>query len=718
MGKNIIGLINNPIFFSVEDYENPLDFNKKAEYMISLPNSYLPLMKKQINSKDPICAPLYMNQREIDKFSKPLMLSNKYYGASKFGMSFGYNLDLKEEMQSNFIYHQRLFFDKILKERLTNKAAYGSDADYELPITLYEPNTFLRRFCDLFCYITVGLEEIYSKSEYDEEVIIRKLFSSFLAGFHKPMASQGIPLKPLIGETYECESENRELQLFAEVKNDDPVHIVYNIRWRKRKACLDGNVLMKWSFNESLDEIRVKMGGVNTLRLYYENIKGYKIFTFNFPLRCTFKGIVDPIKDKMERNMSVDSFIYIKGETKSSIIGLNHLSHNDIFTAFYGMITKSIINYETLKNGHSFFGVIFHNSGFSLENVPEGNILQAFAINTNRKIDSIEKLIEEKTKNDMLKKEKKNGNIQEKNEEKENPKEVYDPRFAKVSWEDFLNEEDIAELSNKGLFLNNIYIQENNKNNSNKNNADKDKFILDDNTKNKQNNKFVNNEKVINFDKSDNNFDNDESELLQKKQEIKGNFERKKTIKNKRLNIYPYKIYYKLFKKTIVSISKLSTSSAFISSFNMHFIYKLYVGSWAHLNFFEIAYQGNEMNEFYIKYKMGVVNARPISVFNLKKGLKVEIENNNFFGKYKSLYGKLWKSVQNPLITDTRYREDLLWLNRFYEIVEKYPENERDPDLLDLYDKLRLEAFLNAGKWKEILEAYNYLNISNKINVK
>jgi hypothetical protein len=191
MGKNIIDLINAPVFFGAEDYEDPLQFGKKVDYMLSLPNSYLPLMKKPLNAKDPICAPLYMNEREATQFSKPLMLKKNFYGTGKYGMSFKYDLDAKADMQSNFVFHQRLFFDKILKERLTNKTAYGKDAEYEFPITMYEPNTFLRRFCDLFCYLSVGLEEIYSKSDYDEEVIIRKLFASLLAGFHKPMASQG-----------------------------------------------------------------------------------------------------------------------------------------------------------------------------------------------------------------------------------------------------------------------------------------------------------------------------------------------------------------------------------------------------------------------------------------------------------------------------------------------------------------------------------------------
>lgn len=533
-------------------------------------------------------------------------------------------------------------------------------------------------------------------------------------------------MKPLIGETYECESENSDLKLFAEVKNDNPINIAYNIRWKGRKACLDGNVLMKPEFHEGLDEMRIKMGGVNTLRLYYDSHGGYRTFTFNFPLRCSFKGIVDPINDQPERHMSVDSFIYIKGETKSAIIGLNHLTHADIFTAFYGMITKSIVNYDMLKNGHSFFGVIFHNSGFSLENVKEGHILQAFAVNSNRNIESVEKLIEEKTKNDKMKKDKKNKKKNADGDTKAVKEEVVvkavDPRFAGVSWEDFMNENKADPEIGNNNGINNA-----NKAINNNNNLNNKRVFGQNRIGNFGNETILNDESHLNL--KNHNFNHDESELLQNAVENEnkqnnnndGNNNNAENaneivVKKNRKNVYPFKIYYKLFKKTVISISKLSTSSAFISSFNMHFIYKLYVGSWAHLNFFEIAYQGNEMNEFYIRYKMGQVNARPISDFNLKKGLRILIDDNNFFCKYRTLYGKLWKAELKPLVTDTRYREDLLWLMRFYEIVDKYPENERDPDKLDLYDKVRLEAFLNAGKWKEVLEAFTYLNISKKLN--
>lgn len=503
---------------------------------------------------------------------------------------------------------------------------------------------------------------------------------------------------------------------------------------------MDGNVLFKIEFNEGLDQILIKMGGVNTLRLYFENFKGYRTFTFNFPLRCSFKGIVDPINEQPERHMSIDSFIYIKGETKSAIIGLNHVTHGHIFSSFYGMIGKTIINYDMLKNGHSFFGVIFHNSGFSLENVKDGHILQAFAVNPSRKIESIEKLIEEKTRNDKEKNDnknkKKNANP-EKQSVKEEEKPKLDPRFVSICWEEFMNANNDKEADNNQEISKLDNINENINNNTNN---DRTAFA-NANLKVRKfgNETILNDESRIGLKNNNFNFNQDESEMLQHshlnnyennvkdksninnnsnnlKKNVDENNDENNMDKKKRLNVNPYKIYYKLFKKTIVSISRLSTSSAFISSFNMHFIYKLYIGSWANLNFFEISYQGNEMNEFYIKYKMGLVNARPISDFNLKKALKIVIDDNNFFGKYKGLYGSLWSPVLNPLVTDTRYREDLLWLIRFYEIVEKYPENEVDPDKLDLYDKIRLEAFLNAGKWKEVLEAHTYLNISKKLN--
>ena len=203
----------------------------------------------------------------------------------------------------------------------------------------------------------------------------------------------------------------------------------------------------------------------------------------------------------------------------------------------------------------------------------------------------------------------------------------------------------------------------------------------------------------------------DESELL----EVEESFENM-AEPNSRRNMNPYEIYNKLFKRTVKEIAVLACNRKFVASFNMHFIYKIYVGSWVHLNFFEISYQTNEMCEFYIRYKMGLVNARPLSDFNPKNGLKVEMFNNNFFKRYREMFGSLWKPVDKPMVTDTRYREDLLWLMRFYEITDNFPEGEKDPEKLDEYENIRLNAFLNAGKWKELLETFTRIKISKRLN--
>jgi hypothetical protein len=783
MGKDEIDSMKRELIFSAEDYDSVFNFKKKSPFFLSLPYSYFPLRKKPISSKDSICAPLYMNEREVEKFCALPLVHNNNYKDGEYGMAFEYNFndfqnDFKKAKQTNWIFHQQLFFDKILKERLTNKTSYGKNAEYELPLTVYEPITFLKRFCDFFAYIKFGFEEIF-KSEYNEETIIRKLFSSLFCGFHFPMASQGVPLRPIIGETYEIDSEDNELKLFAEVKHDNPIHIVYNIRWKKRKAVLDGSCKLKFDYNEPMDEMRVKIGGMNTLLLKFDNFREPKIFTFNLPLRVSFKGTVDPIGNLFERHMSIDSFIYFKGENKSAILGLNRKWHGDIFYAFYGMIGYTITNYqEDLTNGHTFFGVVFHNSGFSMEDTNDSDILQSFIVNPSRKIENINKLMEMKTRNDRI--------LQ--NGFEENTKDGYLEGSKKdgiIFWWMFLKEEKDIEEALEMLAvdkekqkimldfykLHNIYPKpekkdpknlkkrpqgnnNNNKNNNNFNNNndntkrhlkyesfnpvinDKSKSNLtginydnsnlnflnkkndkdqNDNFNNKDNNNNYNNDnKNEAYDEDyDINELKDEEELLEVKEELEPNV----FIKYNRRNKNPYEIYNRLFKRIIREIAVMALKRKFVGSFNMHFIYKIYVGSWVHLNFFEISYHTNEMCEFYVKYKMGYVHARPLSDFNKKKNkLCVAWFDNNFFRIYNEIYGKLWKTVKNPLVTDTRFREDLLWLMRFYEIVNDYPENETNPNKLDEYENIRLTAFLNAGKWKELLETFSRIKISKRLN--
>ena len=782
MGKDEIDSLKRDFVFSAEDYDSVFNFKKKSPYLLALPYSYFPLKKKSINSKDCICAPLYMNEREVEKFCALPLVTNKHYGRGYYGMKFEYNLDgfqnkYKKDKQTNWIYHQQLFFDKILKERLTNKASYGKNAEYELPLTVYEPVTFLKRFCDFFAYIRFGFEEIF-KSEYNEETIIRKLFSSLFSGFHFPMASQGVPLKPIIGETYEIDSEDDELKLFAEVKHDAPIHIVYNLRWRKRQAVLDGSCKLKFDYNEPLDEMRVKFGGMNSLLLKFEKFKDPKLFTFNLPLRVSFKGTVDPIGELFERNMSIDSFIYFKGENKSAILGLNKNWHGDIFKAFNGMIGREIEDYEkNLKNSHTFYGVVFHNSGFTMEDSSESDVLQSFIVNPSRKIENINKLMEMKTKNDNI---LKNGF----NEEERRPGFMEGKtKYGSLSWWMFLKEEKDIEaalemLSNdkekQTIMLDfykthNIYpkpkiihnktvvrrpgnnnrntfnkkIDGNNNNNNNNNNKrhrinesnipvknDKSANIsaiqLNDskiNILNKKNdiNREIKNNDDIDIENDDDAYDEeydpnnfkDEDELL----EVHEGLEEKFDIINNRRNKNPYEIYNRLFRRIIREIAVMACRRKFVGSFNMHFIYKIYIGSWVSLNFLEINYNNNEMCEFYVKYKMGIVNARPLSNFNTKsKKLEARYFDNDFFRLYKEIFGKLWKPVKNPLITDTRFREDLLWLMRYYEILENYPEDEKYSNKLDEYENIKLTAFLNAGKWKELLETFSRIKISKRLN--
>ncbi len=91
-------------------------------------------------------------------------------------------------------------------------------------MTVFEPVTLIKRFCDIFYYLDVTFAEMIKQD--DEEHYIKKFLSGLISGFHRGISSQGIPLGCLIGETYEL--ENGDLRLFAETKNDNPpkLHII------------------------------------------------------------------------------------------------------------------------------------------------------------------------------------------------------------------------------------------------------------------------------------------------------------------------------------------------------------------------------------------------------------------------------------------------------------------------------------------------------------
>ena len=82
--------------------------NGKIDYLLTLPYSYFPLMKKPIENKDPICAPTYMSERELNEFTRVFKFTENYlkrYRESKGGLSFKYDLENKSDIQSLYIYH-------------------------------------------------------------------------------------------------------------------------------------------------------------------------------------------------------------------------------------------------------------------------------------------------------------------------------------------------------------------------------------------------------------------------------------------------------------------------------------------------------------------------------------------------------------------------------------------------------------------------------------
>ena len=97
MGIDEIEAMKKELIFSAEDYENVFDFKKKTSFLMALPYSYFPLRKKPINSKDAICAPLYMNQREVEKFCAPPIVNNEFFGKGRYGMTFRYDLENTDE---------------------------------------------------------------------------------------------------------------------------------------------------------------------------------------------------------------------------------------------------------------------------------------------------------------------------------------------------------------------------------------------------------------------------------------------------------------------------------------------------------------------------------------------------------------------------------------------------------------------------------------------
>jgi hypothetical protein len=645
----------------------------KIPYLQSLPYSYFPLMKKPIENKDPLAAPSYMSEKELIEFTKVFQFSENYfkrYKESKGGFSFRYDLENKADLQSIYIYHQRRYYEQLLKERTLNKKKKKVEDDnveveFKIPVTAYEPVTIIKRFCDVFTYLCATLDQIYLLRE-DDESLIKKFTIGLCSGFHLVMASQGIPLPGLIGETYTVENKKNELIMFAEVKNDNPLKIVYNIRWRGRTIMIDGNVDLTWSFSESKDDFYIHSNGYNSLRIKLDN--KYKLFTFNLPMRATFKGIVDSINMNPERNMTVDSFLIIKGEESSGLSVFNQKANVYLFDKFLGYMTKPLINMnDAMNTGHTFVSVIFHNSGFNFDNLQHSDDIQQFIFSKTDQLEFNVKKIDV-TQNEQ-------------------------GRYIQVGPSDYVNGKNKKETEDDKI--EDIDIRSDIKQNDHA-----DSFFLSSPKREKKSpgRKL----KSILFKK-----------LIQTSEAIGSSFMRSPTIfptKGKtQINKNPKRKHQKSFSKFIAFIAQLIKSKTFANYFSPSFVRKILCGSWVNLNFFEISYNNNINNEMlpvYLKFDKDAVRVHPSSRFNEKKGFRMLIDDFKYYTVFHRVFENLWDPIDKPLINDTRYREDLLWLLRYTQQVKNKVNDNTS----------RIEAFINSSKYKELLDTYVLHNISLQIN--
>jgi len=664
--KPVLNFLDDRMIKNILSYIDPKNFfvdhkEKKIHFLISLPNSYYPLYKKPAEAKDVICAPSYLTEKEEEFYVRPFFLQNGRFTFTNRGLTIKLNLTDKTDEQSNYVFYQGKFYESIVKDRFVNgnkNSDEEQEREYDFPITIYEPVSFLKRFCEVFYYLNISFTEICGK-KLNEETMIKKFSTGLFLGFHKVLASQGMPLPSLIGETYVVTDVTGNFELFAEVKNDKPITICYNIRWKKREALIDGLVEFGFNYDETLDEFVIKISGTNKLRILNSE-KTYTTFYFNFPLSASILSVVDQSKFKDERSMTINGLMYIKGETFCAIFNFNFLKLLDFSSKLVGFIKKSIINLNTLVNGHSFIALLFHSSSFSFP----------------RKIKNSEILNEMFIKKKVVRK-----------------KTMMTPSVDKKDQSPNEGNKDNTNNSEKGQ--------------SSALNAQKDGNSKESLEKDKENE--IKEGKESDSQKSpDKMFYN-----INKPQKIKiALFKDKVNRINRNPNSYFNRIFWKVVEVTNMLIEK----SEFVTSFSEGFIDKMLIGSWVRMNFFEVNLNNNdELSEYYLQFDQDIMKAKSNSKYNRKNGIFLPWDNFEFLKTLKKIYREdNWQYVKNPLPTDTRFREDYLWLLRFFQIMGKY-EGYADKYQEEL-ENLKIEAIINSGKWKDLLDIYVYNNISKVIN--
>jgi hypothetical protein len=347
------------LIYDVENFFAPKTETKVTQ-LKACPNSCFPILSRNPDDED--YPPTYLTDLEYKKFLKPFNPHNKYFNIRKNGLFFLYDSERKFDFQTNFVLNSRLFYTKIFNDRLSKtRQKDEKHSEINLPISLYEPKTVIKRFCDLFVFFPYVFQDFYKNSnELDEEYVLSKMAASIVAGIHKMFASQGVPLNCLYGETFEIKMNN--FYLFAEVRKDKfPTKLTYNIRFLDRFIVLNGWVEIWWNFFEIEDSVQINLSSYNKMTI---NLKQEKkqVYEFIFPKEFVIQGIIEEVVTEFVRVMNVNSFFFIRGPSKTLFGLFNSEDDHDLFKKFSSYVEDKLSNMDDIMCDHYCLGVVFTTS--------------------------------------------------------------------------------------------------------------------------------------------------------------------------------------------------------------------------------------------------------------------------------------------------------------------------------------------------------------------
>jgi len=156
------------LIYDVENFFAPKTETKVTQ-LKACPNSCFPILSRNPDDED--YPPTYLTDLEYKKFLKPFNPHNKYFNIRKNGLFFLYDSERKFDFQTNFVLNSRLFYTKIFNDRLSKtRQKDEKHSEINLPISLYEPKTVIKRFCDLFVFFPYVFQDFYKNSnELDED---------------------------------------------------------------------------------------------------------------------------------------------------------------------------------------------------------------------------------------------------------------------------------------------------------------------------------------------------------------------------------------------------------------------------------------------------------------------------------------------------------------------------------------------------------------------